>query len=204
MTINADLGMAPWFVFHEGISIMTGITLGQASIAVGAVLVVVDSLMGERLGWGTLSNMVLIGVFLDLLMFGHVIPVFQNMIARLTMLAAGLFVIGIASYYYIGVGLGAGPRDSLMVGLTKKTGKSVRMIRNSIETAVVVLGYFMGGSVGMGTLIMALTTGNFVQTAFRLYKFDVKETEHRFIEDDIKYLKDRIAAKRRGTDTAGK
>jgi uncharacterized membrane protein YczE len=204
MTINANLGMAPWYVFHQGISILTGITLGQASIVIGAVLIVIDAVMGEKLGWGTLCNMVLVGVFLDLLMFGGVIPVFQNVLARLAMMALGLFVIGVGSYYYIGAGLGAGPRDSLMVGLTKRTDKSVRLVRNSIETGVVIIGYLMGGSVGIGTLIMALTTGNFVQLAFQIFKFDVKKVEHRFIDDDIKLLRKMLARPKRDVDADGR
>jgi uncharacterized membrane protein YczE len=204
MTINANLGMAPWYVLHEGISIMTGITLGQASIVISAVLIVIDAVMGEKLGWGTICNMVLVGVFLDLLMFGGVIPVFENVLARFAMMALGLFVIGVGSYYYIGAGLGAGPRDSLMVGLTKRTGRSVRLVRNSIETGVVIIGYLMGGSVGIGTLFMALTIGNFVQLAFQIFKFDVKKVEHRFFDEDIKLLKKILARHKRDVYAGGK
>jgi uncharacterized membrane protein YczE len=204
MAINANLGMAPWYVFHHGISIKTGITLGQASIATGAVLIAADTAMGEKLAWGTISNMALVGVFLDLLMSGGVIPVFENILARYAMLVLGLFVIGIGSYCYIGAGLGAGPRDSLMIALTKKTGKSVRLIRGSIETSVVIIGYLMGGAVGTGTLIMALATGFFVQLAFRIYKFDVKKVKHRFIGEDIKLIKEKLWRPRKGVDTGVK
>lgn len=197
MTINANLGLAPWDVFHQGLSIKTGITMGQASISVGMVLVILDSLFGEKLGWGTLSNMLFIGLFMDILMLNHLVPVFQPVILKLIMMLLGMFVIGVASYFYISTGFGSGPRDGLMVVLTKKTGKSVRFVRNSIELSVLVIGYVMGGSVGIGTAIMAVATGFFVQFSFKLFKYDLKETKHRFIDEDIKRLYDKFFRKKK-------
>jgi len=195
MTINANLGLAPWDVFHQGLSLQTGITLGQASISVGFVLIIINSFLGERLGWGTISNMIFIGYFLDLLMINGIIPIFENIILSFLMMCLGMFVIGIASYYYIGAQLGSGPRDGLMVALTKKTNKSVRFIRNTIETCALVLGYFLGGYVGIGTVVIALTIGYFVQFAFKICKFDVSTVEHRFIDEDIRWLRDKLIKK---------
>ena len=192
MTINANLGLAPWEVFHQGLSKNIGITMGQASIYVGIVFVILDSLFGERLGWGTLSNMIFIGVFLDILMLNHLVPVFQALIPRIIEMLLGMFTIGMASYFYISAGLGSGPRDGLMVALTKRTTKSVRFLRNCIEFSVLAIGYVLGGSVGIGTVIMALAAGYFVQFSFKIFKFNVKETKHRFIDEDIKYLYDRF------------
>ncbi len=188
MTINANIGLAPWEVFHQGTSNMVGITMGQASIIYGIILVILDSLLGERLGWGTLSNMVFVGVFLDFLMLNHLIPSYENMVLRIAMMALGMFVIGVASFLYIGAGMGTGPRDGLMVALTKRTGKSVGLVRGTMETSVVIIGYLMGGFVGIGTVIMAVSTGYFVQIAFLLFKLDVNQVEHRFIDQDIKLL----------------
>ncbi|HYE10998.1 MAG TPA: hypothetical protein VEF53_12530, partial [Patescibacteria group bacterium] len=143
-------------------------------------------------GWGTLSNMIFIGVFLDILMLNHLVPVFQALIPRIIEMLLGMFTIGVASYFYISAGLGSGPRDGLMVALTKRTTKSVRFLRNCIESSVLVMGYILGGSVGIGTVIMALTVGYFVQFAFKIFKFNVKETKHRFIDEDIKYLYNRF------------
>lgn len=192
MTINANLGLAPWDVFHQGISINMGITMGQASIYVGLAFVVLDSFLGEKLGWGTLANMVFIGMFLDILMLNHLVPVFQSTIMSYILMLSGMFTIGIASYFYISAELGSGPRDGLMVALTKRTSKSVRFIRNCIELGALVIGYFLGGSIGIGTLIMALSAGYFVQFAFKLFSFNLRETKHRFIDEDIRYLKDRF------------
>jgi uncharacterized membrane protein YczE len=204
MTINANIGLAPWDVFHQGLSKTIGITIGQASIGIGIIIVIINGLFREKVGWGSLGNMLFIGVFVDLLMLNHIIPEFENLVLRVLMMFSGMFVIGVATYLYIGVGLGAGPRDGLMVALTKRTGKSVRLVRNTIETAVVIVGYLLGGSVGAGTLVMALTIGVFVQLAFQLFKFDVKKVEHRFIDEDIKLFKKMLAQPKRDVGVGGK
>lgn len=192
MTINANLGLGPWDVFHQGLSNTIGITMGQASITMGLIIVAVNYFVGEKLGWGTLSNMLFIGIFMDFLMLNNIIPIYENLLLQLIMMTGGMFVIGLASYFYIGAGLGSGPRDGLMVMLTKKTGKSVRFIRNCIEVTVLVAGYFLGGYVGLGTIIIALGIGYFVQFAFKLFRFDVSKVTHRFVEDDIRFLKNML------------
>ena len=204
MTINANIGLAPWDVFHQGLSKTFGITIGQASIGIGIIIVIINSLFKEKVGWGTLSNMIFIGMFVDFLMLNHIIPEFENLVLRALMMFSGMFVLGVATYLYIGVGLGAGPRDGLMVALTKRTGKSVRLVRNTIETVVVIIGYFLGGTVGAGTLIMALTIGVFVQLAFQLFKFDVKKVEHRFIDEDIRHIRKLLAPKATDVNADGK
>jgi len=193
MTINANLGLAPWDVFHQGLAKIFHVTMGQASIAVGIIIIVLNTFLAERLGWGTIGNMLFVGLFMDFLMFNNLIPTFQAFIPSLGMMLLGMFVIGMASYFYMGVGLGAGPRDGLMVALTKKTGKSVGLVRNAIEVSVLILGYILGGFVGIGTPIMAFTVGYFVQLAFKLFKFDVGAVRHRFIDDDIRYLRDLLS-----------
>ncbi|MGI6777713.1 MAG: YczE/YyaS/YitT family protein [Acetivibrionales bacterium] len=198
MTYNANLGLSPWDVFHQGISKITGITIGVATIIVGVVIVIINAFMRERLGWGTLINMVFVGVFIDLLMLNGLIPVFHSFVARLAMMLAGLFVIGVGSFFYIGSGLGAGPRDGLMVVLTQKTKKSVRLVRSTIETAALVIGFALGGTVGVGTVISALVIGFFVQLAFKIFKFDVSSVEHRYIDQDIKWIKSKLLSRSTG------
>ena len=192
-TINANLGLSPWDVFHQGISRLGGITMGQASIITGLVIVLIDWKFGERVGLGTICNMLFIGIFMDLLMLNNLVPTFNNIIIRAIMMLIGMFIIGIASYFYIGAGLGSGPRDGLMVALTKKTGKSVRFIRNCIESIVLVIGSFLGGTVGFGTLIMVIGGGYFVQFAFKLFKFDVRKVKHTFIDDYVKHTNEKLS-----------
>jgi uncharacterized protein len=189
MTINANIGLSPWDVFHQGLSKNVHITMGQASISMGLLIVVINSILGERIGWGTISNMLFIGIFMDVLMLNNIIPVFQNVILKLVMMFIGMFIIGMASFLYISTGVGSGPRDGLMIALTKRTGKSVRFIRNCIEISVLAVGAALGGSLGIGTLIMAFMIGPAVQFAFKIYKFDVSKVKHRFIDEDVKYIR---------------
>lgn len=198
MTINAGLGVAPWDVFHQGLSNVVGITMGKASILVGLFVVILNVVLGQPIGWATILNMLLIGFFMDVLMLNHLIPVFNNNFLNFVMLLLGVFIEGTGCWLYISAGLGAGPRDGLMVVLTKRTGKSVRFIKSILEVGAVTIGYFLGGSVGIGTLIMALLGGPIFQLVFKLVKFSVKDVEHRFIQDDIKFIKEKYFAKAEG------
>lgn len=119
--------------------------MGQASIAIGGLIVVIDLVLGEKVGVGTICNMLFISIFMDLLMINSLVHTFHNVIARIIMMLIGMFIIGIGSYFYISAGIGTGPRDGLMIALTKRTEKSVRFIRNSTEFSVLVIGYFFGG-----------------------------------------------------------
>ncbi|WP_077369111.1 YczE/YyaS/YitT family protein [Anaerosalibacter sp. Marseille-P3206] len=194
MTINANLGLSPWDVFHQGIANIFNITIGKANILVGVFIVILDIIIGEKIGWGTLCNMIFIGLFIDLLMLNNIIPTFNGTLQSLIMMLIGLFILGFGCYLYIGAGLGAGPRDSLMVALTKKTHKSVRLIKSSIELGALIIGYILGGKVGVGTVIMAVGGGYFTQLAFRIMKFDVSKVEQRLISDDINFIKDKLLA----------
>jgi len=189
ITINANIGLAPWDVFHQGLGFILNTTMGFAGIGVGFILILINLFLKERVGWGTIANMIFIGLFLDIIMKNNWIPVFHGLFFQFFMACVGLFIIGVASVFYIRTGLGAGPRDALMIALKKKTGKSVQFIRNSIEIAVLVLGYLLGGFVGIGTIFMSLSVGFFVQLAFKLFHFDVNSIEHRTIDADIKWLK---------------
>ncbi len=195
MTINANLGLSPWDVFHQGFANLLGITIGKAHIIVGLSLVITDHLIGEKVGWGILSNMLFVGLFIDFLMLNKLVPTFNGFIPNLVMMLLGVFTLGVGSYLYIDVGLGSGPRDGLMIALVKKTGKSVRFVKNSVELMAVIVGYMLGGYIGVGTLIMAIAGGYLTQFAFKIAKFDVKEVQHRFIDDDIKFIKEKFSNK---------
>ncbi|AFS77837.1 hypothetical protein DUF161 [Gottschalkia acidurici 9a] len=192
MTINANLGLAPWDVFHKGISNILGTTIGQSNIIIGVFIVILDSLLGEKIGWGTLCNMFFVGIFMDFITSTSLISVMDTFTQGVIMILVGMFISGVASYLYISSGMGAGPRDGLMVALVKKTNKSVRFVRNSIEISVLTVGYVLGGFAGIGTLIISLGMGYFVQLAFKIFKFDVKKVKHRLIVDDIKALKRKL------------
>jgi len=174
MTLRANLGYSPWDVFHQGLGLHLGITLGIASILVGLAIVSITVFMKEKIGVGTLCNMVFIGVFIDVIMSRNWIPLMHGFVAGLVMMFGGLFVIGLATVFYMGAGYGAGPRDSLMVVITKRTGKPVGLCRCCLEGTVLFIGWLLGGYAGWGTLISALGIGVAVQVVFSILRFDVK------------------------------
>lgn len=191
MTVNANLGVSPWDVFHQGLSKTFGITLGRANIITGLFIIVLDVALGQTIGWATIMNMLLIGTFIDILMLNNLVPVFDSYIPSLIMLLLGVLIEGYGCYIYISGGMGAGPRDGLMVVLTRRTGKSVRLIKSAIEIIVVTVGILLGGKFGIGTLIMALFGGMIFQFAFKTVNFRVNQVQHRFIQDDLNLLKGR-------------
>lgn len=185
VTMNANIGFAPWDVFHVGIANQIGLTIGTVSILVGLVICIVTVLLGEKLGLGTLLNMVLIGVFIDLLLGLRIIPKADHFATGIVMDLIGLFIIALASYYYIGSAFGAGPRDSLMVALTRKTGLPVGICRGTIELIAVFVGWRLGGMVGVGTILSAFAIGFCVQITFRILKFDATQITHETLDRTI-------------------
>ena len=188
MTINADKGLAPWGVLHQGLSMKLGITIGRASQLVGAVVIILDILLGQRIGWGTIGNVTFIGFFIDLFTINHIVPAYENVLASYAEMIIGMVIMSLATYLYLSVQLGAGPRDGLMIALTKRIPLPVGLIRNLIEVGVVVAGYFLGGSVGLGTLVMAIGLGRLIQLFFGLFKFDVRKVKHRYVDEDFAFL----------------
>lgn len=193
--IKANLGFSPWDVFHQGISNITPLTIGQASIAVGVVVLSVDLSLGEPIGSGTVLNTILIGSFMDLILYLDFIPLMTNFAGGLILMLLGIFTFSVGSYLYISSGLGCGPRDSLMVALTKKTRFSVGLVRNTIEIAALMLGYLMGGHAGLGTVLVAILGGFFIEATFTLFNFDVRTIEHRNIKKEILSIKNYLKPK---------
>jgi len=192
LTVNANRGLAPWSVFHQGLANQLHITMGVATQVVGLVILVLDFIFGERLGWGTIVNVVFIGTFIDLIMLNNWIPIPESIIVSYGMMLIGLVVMALATYSYLSAQLGAGPRDGLMIAMTKRINLSVGWIRNMIEAVVLIAGYFMGGSVGLGTLVMAILFGRFIQLTFKLFKFDVRQVKHRYIDQDFALIFNRL------------
>ena len=175
--LNSGLGMAPWGVLNVGVSNMTPLTLGQASQVIGLIVIAVGWALGFAPGFGTLMNMYFIGLFIDLLIAWGPIPIPTEPISQYLLLILSVVVLGVGSLFYMGVQLGAGPRDGLMLGLVKKLDRQVAYVRAGIEGTVLVIGYLLGGPVGVGTVITALTTGYSVQLFFKLGRFDSKSKQ---------------------------
>ena len=169
MMVRANLGLGPWDVLHMALTYHLPITLGEASIGVAFVVVLLDVILREPLGWGTIANMIFIGVWIDILKpFVPSVPsVFWIQIAYLLL---GTIVMGFATAIYIGVDAGAGPRDSLMLALSRLSKTSVRRARTILEISAVAVGWLLGGPAWLGTLVFALAIGPAVQLAFKLLR----------------------------------
>lgn len=159
LILEAHLGAAPWDVFHQGVSRKTDISVGNVIIITGLVLLLLWIPLRQKPGVGTLLNALEIGFTVDLIM--PLIPDTDLLVVRLVYLAAGIVVIAIGSGFYIGSGLGAGPRDGLMLGLSR-LGLSVRAARTAIELVVLVAGVALGGRIGLGTVAFTFGIGPLV------------------------------------------
>ena len=192
MALNSKLGLSPWDVFHQGLTNVTGLTMGQASIIAGVVIVIITSVLGLKVGLGTIANMIGIGCFIDLILYMKIIPVCTNTFIGILMMIGSLFASAIGSYLYIGCEMGCGPRDGLMIALVKLTGKPISIIRFAIEMGALIIGWVLGGFVGIGTLVTAFGIGYCVQIIFKIFNFNVKLVKHRNIKEGLKFMNECI------------
>jgi len=167
LMVRSNLGVNPWDVFHQGLSERSGLGLGTMIIIIGAAVLLLWIPLRQRPGIGTISNVFLIGIWTDVSLW--LIPPVQSLPLAWAMLLGGIFLNGVAGGAYIGAGLGPGPRDGLMTGLVKRTGKSVRSIRTGIEVVVVAVGWTLGGTLGLGTVLYALAIGPIVHRMLPLF-----------------------------------
>jgi uncharacterized membrane protein YczE len=155
--IRGIIGIDPWDVFHQGLSVITGVPFGIVVIIVGAGVLLLWIPLRQKLGIGTVLNMLIIGLAADF--FLGIVPTASGFWMSLGFVIFGVLVNGLAIALYVGAGLGAGPRDGLMTGLVKRTGKPVWLVRTAIELTVLAGGWALGGTIGIGTVIYALGIG---------------------------------------------
>lgn len=168
--VEAGLGLSPWDVLQQGISERTPLTFGLANIAVGLVVLAVSWRLGARVGPGTIANIVVIGVVVDLLAAVDGVDALSetSLGVRIALLAVAIPLFGIGSGLYIGAAMGAGPRDSLMLVLAARLRTRIAVVRAAIEIGVSALGFALGGTLGIGTAAFALTIGPSVEAGFWL------------------------------------
>jgi uncharacterized membrane protein YczE len=194
LTIRGNIGLLTWDVLHQGLSIHTGITMGQGSISVGFVIVIIVFFMGEKIGFGTVLNMLLIGTFMDLFIKHAPLPMMNEPMLGFLMTMTGFIVLAFATYFYIGAGFGAGPRDSLMVLLVRKLNCKVGVARALVEGSAVAIGWFLGGYAGVGTIISVFAVSIAIQVVFRLMRFEVEKVKQESLADTFISVKGIIGA----------
>ncbi|RPJ20947.1 MAG: hypothetical protein EHM33_27335 [Chloroflexi bacterium] len=168
LIVRANLGTGTWLVLEVALANILGIKIGTMTVYMGFLVLIFALAMRERVGWGTLGNILSIGPWLNL--FLDLVSTPENNLAlQIGMFLVGVFIQGVATAVYIGVDAGAGPRDSLMLAIHRVTGFSLRVARGAIEVVVVLIGWFLGGPAGFGTVAFALLIGPSVQWAFKLF-----------------------------------
>jgi uncharacterized membrane protein YczE len=168
LIIRANVGTSTWLVLEVALADLLGIQIGTMTVYMGFAVLILGLALRERVGWGTLGNILSIGPWLNLFLW--LIPAIQdNLPLQIGMFLLGILVQGIATALYIGVDAGAGPRDSLMLAIHRTTGVSIRAARGAIEVIVVLIGWLLGGPAGWGTVAFALLIGPSVQWAFKLF-----------------------------------
>jgi uncharacterized membrane protein YczE len=176
---QAGLGLGPWEAFHQGLGRLLGLELGTVSILLGIPILVLWWPLGERPGIGTLLNVVLIGTATN---FGiAVLPVAHAVAVQVAMMLAGVVAIAIGSGMYLAADLGPGPRDGLMTGIHHRFGWSIRRSRTLVELTVLVAGFLLGGTIGVGTLVFALAIGPLVQVCLGFFDRDGRIARRRTV-----------------------
>ncbi len=166
MMVRAGLGLDPWDVLHQGLAELTHHAMGTISIAVGALVLLLWIPLRQWPGLGTVSNVVVLGLAMNQTL--RVLPDQHGYPSQTAMLAGGILLCGLATGMYISAGLGPGPRDGLMTGIARRTGISIRLARTLIELTVLAVGWLLGGSVGIGTVLFAVSIGPLAQLFLRL------------------------------------
>lgn len=161
LMVESGLGLDPWDVFHEGVTHHTPLSFGAVVIVTGAVVLLLWIPLRQRPGVGTVANVLVIGIAVDLTLM--MLPTPDDLVLRWVFLISGIVGNALAGALYVNAGLGTGPRDGLWVALVRRTGHSVRMVRTSLEATVLVIGFILGGTVGAGTVLYALAIGPLVQ-----------------------------------------
>ncbi|MEU1705574.1 hypothetical protein ABZ478_09225 [Streptomyces sp. NPDC005706] len=167
LLVAAGLGLEPWNVLHQGLAELTGLTIGVVSIAVGAVVLLLWIPLRQRPGLGTVSNVFVVGLAMDGTL--ALLPDVHALAVRVPLLVAGIVLNGAATGLYIAASFGPGPRDGLMTGLHRRTGRSIRLMRTVVEVTVVVTGFALGGTIGIGTVLYAVSIGPLAQLFLKVF-----------------------------------
>lgn len=187
LTIHANIGAGPWDVFNLGLSKTLGILYGNASIAVSFAILLIDILLREPIGIAMIIDALVVGKSVDLFNYINIIPAPKNLFLSVLMIVAGLVIEGYTLFFYMSAGLGCGPRDTLLVGLKKRLTKiPIGVVNTAILSFATLVGWLLGGKVGIGTLINAFTCGPILQFTFYTVGFNAEKVHHQSILQSAK------------------
>ena len=189
LTIQANLGAAPWDVLNLGLSKTFQILYGNASIAVSLTILLIDILMKEPIGIAMFIDALVVGKSVDFFNWIHAVPACRSLLTGIPVMLIGLVILAYTQYTYMIASLGCGPRDTLMVGLSKRVRRvPIGAVSVLLLSAATLAGWLLGGPVGVGTLICAFATGPIMQAAFRTVRFDATTVKHQRLKDSLKVV----------------
>lgn len=189
LTIQANLGAAPWDVLNLGLSKSLGILYGNASIAVSLTILLIDILMREPIGIAMFIDSIVVGKSVDFFNSLHAVPLCASPLTGIPTMIAGLFILAYTQYAYMIASLGCGPRDTLLVGLSKRAPRvPIGAVSIALLSAATLVGWLLGGPVGIGTLICAFASGPVMQFAFRTVGFDATHVRHQRLSESLKVV----------------
>ncbi len=197
LTIQANIGAAPWDVLSLGLSRTLGILYGNAAIAVSFTILIIDILLKEPIGIAMFIDAFVVGKAVDFFNLIHAVPPCRSYLTAVPVMLAGLVILGYTQFTYMSASLGCGPRDTLLVGLAKRTGRiPIGAVSIALLSTATLIGWLLGGPVGIGTIICAFGAGPIMQLAFRTVRFDATAIRHQSLRGSAKVLFTRHGAPR--------
>ncbi len=191
LIMKANMGYGPWELLHAGlVRVFRVFTLGQMTIIMSAIVVLTDWLLKEKIGFGTLVNMFMMGTYMDIILKWGFLPDPKSIAGSIAVLVTGFFIVSFGIWIYISSGFGAGPRDGLMVAVRRKTGIPVGVSRGAIETTAALLGWALGGPFGIGTVTAIVGQSVFIQIVFRIVRFEPTDVKHETFRDTVETVAD--------------
>ena len=187
--LQANVGLEPWSVLQQGMTLVLPISYGLATVIAGAAAIGLAVLFGESFGVGTIVNIIGCGVCIDAMLALDWVPQLHSLPGGIAMLLAGLELLALGTWIYMRSALGAGPRDALMIALARKTGRSAGICRICADILVTVSGFLLGGQFGIGTVISALGLGSLINLNFSLLHFRPAEVHQENIAETLRYLR---------------
>ena len=197
LTIQANIGASPWDVLNLGISKSLGILYGNASIAVSVTILIIDILLKEPIGIAMFIDAFVVGKAVDFFNLIQAVPPCRSYLTAVPVMLAGLVILGYTQFTYMSASLGCGPRDTLLVGLAKRTGRiPIGAVSIALLSTATLIGWLLGGPVGIGTIICAFGAGPIMQLAFRTVRFDATAIRHQSLRGSAKVFFTRHGAPR--------
>lgn len=194
MILRADIGLGPWDALAMAISYHLPVTYGQAVQLIGAVILVIDLLLREKIGLGTLADVLIVGWVIDLMVYWDPMPVCETVPGICLVMIVAMLLLGVGQFLYMRAGLSCGPRDAMTVGVAKRLKKlSVGVMQSVIMVGVTAAALVMGGPIGIGTVVVAFLSGPAAQLVFRLCRFEPRDVCHEGMVQTLEQLKTLIS-----------